>query len=279
MYRLVSEMGQGIALWLAVCLPGSVALVAARGRAGLPRVRRLLLRLAPVAVFYSGYAWLIGWTARPEVVRTALHHGVAIVHLERLLHIAWEPTLSSLTVPYASAYYDWAQVFVTVGLLSYLAAVEGDVFWRCSRNALALIGVGGFLTFWLYPVSPPWLLPASFGIHSEGLANLRGVGDLLGAMPSLHTAWAAWACMVLWAILPGRWWLLGLANLGLTMFVVLATGNHYVLDVVAGEALAFAAMWCADRWEGIAHAGENRISRGRNAGVSLPGKPGSPVAA
>ncbi len=47
--------------------------------------------------------------------------------------------------------------------------------------------------------------------------------------------------MTLWVVLPGRWRWLGFVHLALTVWVVLSTGNHYVLDVVAGELLAYSA--------------------------------------
>jgi PAP2 superfamily len=248
--NVVSDMAQSVMLWLVCCVPGVVFLLICRRRS---EVSRLVFRLAPVSVFYFVYSLLIAWTQKPAVIATGMRHALAVYRVERTLHIAWEPRLSHITVPGANWYYGWAQVVVTLGLLTWLAINEGDVFWRCARNALALIAAGGFLVFWLFPMSPPWLLPASYGIHSAGLANLKGIGDLLGAMPSLHTAWAGWAALILWAILPGpvRW--LGFVNLLVTGVVVLTTGNHFVLDIVAGEALAFVACVVASRLEVLVH--------------------------
>lgn len=247
---LVASMGQAVGLWFACVVPGVAFLLFARRRA---EVMRLVFRLAPVAVFYFVYEQLVTFTQRPSVVVSALHRGEGIERLERWFGLAWEPRLSHLSIPGAVSYYDYAQVVVVLGVLTWLAVNEGDRFWRCCRNSLALIAAGGFLIFWLLPVSPPWLLPASYGIHSAGLANLRGIGDLLGAFPSLHTAWAGWAAMVLWAVAPGRWAWAGFVNLAVTAVVVITTGNHYVLDVVAGEALAFVACIVADRLERVRH--------------------------
>lgn len=249
MIGFVSYMGQAVAVWLLCCVPGAVVLFAMDGRAAWSSVRRLVFRLSPVAVFFAVYLALVAWTARPSVLEVAVQHGESILRVEGWLHLDFEAGLSHWSLAGATAYYDWAQLFVTLGLLTWLAVVEGDVFWRCPRNSLGLIAAGGFLVFWLYPVAPPWVLPARFGIHSAGLANLSGVGDLLGAMPSLHTAWAGWAAMMLWAILPGRWCWVGFANVGVTALVVLVTGNHFVLDVVAGEALAVVACLAASRFE------------------------------
>ena len=65
-------------------------------------------------------------------------------------------------------------------------------------------------------------------------------------MPSLHIAWAAWCTFALWRC-PTRAWVRALALLYpcVTAFAVLATGNHFVLDMVAGL-LTFARLG-ADR--------------------------------
>ena len=39
-----------------------------------------------------------------------------------------------------------------------------------------------------------------------------------------------------------------MANLVVTMYVVIATGNHFVADVVAGELLAYSAYRAASWW-------------------------------
>jgi uncharacterized membrane protein YdcZ (DUF606 family) len=66
--------------------------------------------------------------------------------------------------------------------------------------------------------------------------------DQLAAMPSMHLAWAVWCSLVVWRLVPPRraWrWaagLLGVLYLLTTALVVLATANHYTLDVLAGTA-------------------------------------------
>lgn len=57
-------------------------------------------------------------------------------------------------------------------------------------------------------------------------------------MPSLHCGWALWGSA---ALLPRvkTWWMKALA-IGYpmaTVYVVVATGNHYLLDAVGGAAI------------------------------------------
>jgi hypothetical protein len=68
--------------------------------------------------------------------------------------------------------------------------------------------------------------------HTGALAS---AANQLAAMPSLHIAWATWSALVLWKISASRIVrALAVAHVLLTAFVVLSTGNHYVLDVLAG---------------------------------------------
>ena len=56
-------------------------------------------------------------------------------------------------------------------------------------------------------------------------------------MPSLHCAWATW-CGIMLFIFARRTWVrvLGVLYPLTTYFVVMGTGNHYLLDVIAGIA-------------------------------------------
>ena len=62
-------------------------------------------------------------------------------------------------------------------------------------------------------------------------------------MPSLHTAWAVWVTVAV-LMLTTRWWIRTLAVIYplVTVVVVIATGNHYLLDTVAGAAVAIIAL-------------------------------------
>ncbi len=80
--------------------------------------------------------------------------------------------------------------------------------------------------------------------HTGALAS---DANQLAAMPSLHMAWAAWCALVLWRLSPRLWVrVLALAYPCLTCVAVLATGNHFLLDVFAGLATAGLAVMAAE---------------------------------
>jgi membrane-associated phospholipid phosphatase len=120
--------------------------------------------------------------------------------------------------------------------------------YRSARNSLALTNCVGMLVFVLLPVMPPRLLPHAGFIDSVAVAGygIEHGGPVepaqFAAMPSLHLAWAMWVAVVLFAMLKGR----ARRSLvfiypALTTVAVIATGNHYILDVVAGIAVAVGA--------------------------------------
>jgi len=193
---------------------------------------------------------------------TALAHGASVLHVERWVRLDPELSLNRWLAGHASLgrflgdYYDTAHFAVTLVLL-------GWVWWRWSgayrplRNALVGINVIGFAVFWLYPVAPPRMLPGFVDVvavsHSVGAWSsgaLASHANEYAAMPSLHIGWALWCAFAVWSFrrdLPSR--LLVVAYVVVTAVVVMATANHYFLDVVAGLVAAVASGAVALAWE------------------------------
>ena len=125
--------------------------------------------------------------------------------------------------------------------------------YRRARNALLGINLVGLVTFLLYPVAPPRLLPGGGFVDIVATSGTWGAweaGGTLGAhanefgsLPSLHAAWALWVALTVTSMTTNRWLRsLGWAHLAMTFVVVVVTGNHYVADVLAGVATT-AAVW------------------------------------
>jgi PAP2 superfamily len=194
----------------------------------------------------------------PLRVHVALTHARDILSVERSLHIAPEHALDHWLAGHhtlalvVSDYYDNAHFIVTLGLLGYLWWQRADIY-RPLRNSLVLVNVIAFVVFWLFPVAPPRMLPgyvdvvaASHAIGSWHTGALASAANQYAAMPSLHIAWAVWCTVVVWRISTRRW-IRALAAVYpfVTAFAVLSTGNHYVLDVLAGLATLALAMAAA----------------------------------
>jgi len=195
---------------------------------------------------------------------TAIGHGLSLMHVERWAHLDPELSLNHWLALHASLgrfladYYDLAHFLVTLPLLAW-------VWWRYSsryrmvRNSLIGINVIGFAIFWLFPVAPPRML-ASFGFvdivavtHAVGAWStgaLASQANEYAAMPSLHVAWALWCAVAVWSIrrdVLSR--TIAVAYAVLTALVVMATANHYFLDVAAGVATTAVSVGVALLWE------------------------------
>jgi membrane-associated phospholipid phosphatase len=141
-----------------------------------------------------------------------------------------------------------AQFTVTFAFLlwAYLRHTERYTTIRNTVIAADAIGLVGYLA---YPTAPPRMLPrlgftdtlnhAAVNHHSGAIASLA---NPYAAMPSLHTAYAL-IFGVSGVVLARRWWFRGMWALypGLVVFSIIATANHFMLDAMAGAAVAVLA--------------------------------------
>jgi PAP2 superfamily len=261
-----------------------------------PATRSLRIAVRPRARWWvealtiAWLCWLYDATTNlaPLRVHAALANARGVLHLEHVLGLDPELTLNRWLASHhtlaviASDYYDNAHFVVTLGLLGWVWWARADIY-RPLRNALVLVNVLAFVVFWRWPVAPPRML-TSLGFSdvvstSHAFGNFHG-GALashaneLAAMPSLHMAWAAWCTLALWRASQRRW-VRGLALLYPCTVVaaVIATGNHFVLDLVAGlAALALAVLLAgAPRW--IAQRMRARLGERRRVAVRAGAPP------
>jgi len=200
----------------------------------------------------GGYV-LFGW-ARAAIDRgepAATRDAEFIQRLERALHLTIEHPLNQamLTRPfamYATGYFYRLSVIAVPLVLMWLY-IRQPADYRRLRTVLVVMTLLDLLFVWVFPATPPRLAlngivdyMATYDIL--GGASLRRPGsgiNIHGAMPSMHIAWTTWCAYAVWTAQRERTrlaWLAWLFPL-LTAFVVLATGHHYVLDVLAGMTL------------------------------------------
>jgi PAP2 superfamily len=187
----------------------------------------------------------------PLRLHAAIGNAWGVLHLEQALHLDPELGLDRWLAGHhtlgliVSDYYDNAHFIVTLGLLGWLWWRRSDIY-RPLRNSLVLVNLLAFIVFWLYPVAPPRMLgsygftdvvASSHALGSWHTGVLASHANQLAAMPSLHIAWALWCTIALWRISRRRW-VRALAVLYpcTTAVAVLATGNHFLLDIVGGLA-------------------------------------------
>jgi hypothetical protein len=188
----------------------------------------------------------------------ALANGRSLLTLEQHLHIAWERPVQVAAlhaywlVRVANIFYGSAHFIVTAAVLVWLYRWD-KVRYRKWRTIL-VIGTGlALVGFTLFPVLPPRLLPPQYGFM-DTLHRLGGlwsfnsgvverISDPFAAMPSLHLCWATWCTAVVLPRLHRRSLrVMAVSYPVITSLVVVATGNHYLLDLVAGVACLGAAL-------------------------------------
>ena len=130
-----------------------------------------------------------------------------------------------------------------------------------ARSILVSVTMVALLLHVTFPLAPPRMLPhegfvdtmAVYGPTAYG-GGTESVANQFAAMPSLHAAWAIVIGVALVAVLRTPWRWLALAHPVLTVLVVVATANHYWLDVIAAGALVVLAMLA----HGLSPAGRTR---------------------
>jgi membrane-associated phospholipid phosphatase len=167
--------------------------------------------------------------------------------------------------PSTARWYD--TIFTATYFTHFVCGIAiAVVLWLRNRDAWAAwmrrylwFNVGGLAIYVLYPMVPPWMasqdgqvVPAVTRLTGRGgsvlndhLASLvfLPVGNDVAAMPSLHAGTALLVALfgIRWLTHPARWLLLAYPLTMGTGLVYL--GEHYVVDVVAGFALAAVVSW------------------------------------
>jgi membrane-associated phospholipid phosphatase len=185
----------------------------------------------------------------------AFENGLRVIGWEEQVGNLFELTLqnlahSSAVLTTAVSWTYWNSEFTVVGLVLLWVYLRRNERFVRFRNWILAANVLGLLGYVLLPTAPPRMFPtfgwgdtlADFGglNHGSGLVELAS--NPYAAMPSLHAADALIVGVSL-ALIVKRWWAKALWLLwpAWVSFAVMATGNHFWLDCVAGVAVALVA--------------------------------------
>lgn len=218
------------------------------GRAARPRWWREVVKGLALFGTYAGVTSL-DWPGRFE---TSLRNSRALYELQRALHLDIElglnRWLARRRLLRIAANYEYAFTYIvtTFVLLFWLYARRPTTYrWACT--SFIKINLAALAVFAVYPLAPPRFIPELGYIDTVVEGRTWGSwgspwvsqANQIGAMPSLHVAWALWVSLVL-ASINGSPWMHALSALHIlvTLLVIMATANHYILDAVAGALLA-----------------------------------------
>ena len=177
-----------------------------------------------------------------------------LLRLEEALGIAWESSIQSLIIGREQlvAAANWVYIYGHWPVIATVAVVLFSTRrdrYQLLRNAIFASGAIGFLFFGLLPLAPPRLLELGLvdtvAEQSQAYRALQPaeLTNQYAAMPSLHFGWNLLVGIVLFGTTrrPAvrAFALLTPVAMGLA---VIATANHFVLDVAVGALVALTGL-------------------------------------
>jgi membrane-associated phospholipid phosphatase len=160
-----------------------------------------------------------------------------------------------------AAWTYWNSEFTVISATLLFVYTRRHHAFQRFRNAILATNVLGLIGYVALPTAPPRMFPdlgfddtlSQFASLNHGSGLINFVANPYAAMPSLHAADALivgfvlfavcrnWLAKIVWALWPAWVW-----------FSVMATGNHFLLDVVAGVCVALVALAVVYRrsWRG-----------------------------
>jgi membrane-associated phospholipid phosphatase len=202
--------------------------------------------------FYGVYQIARGAADRSVV--DAFQNGEWVLRTEQELGTLFEPAIqrlvdgSSLVITLTSYTY-WLSQFAVVGIALLWVYFRRHESFAGFRNWLIAANLVGLVGYVLMPTAPPRMFPewgfvdyvAQYSAVSHESGIIAWGSNPYAAMPSLH----AMDALIVGLVMAGlcRSWMakaLWLSWPAWVAFSVIATGNHYWLDVVAGFLIAIA---------------------------------------
>jgi hypothetical protein len=206
-----------------------------------------VVELALIAIGYWAYSLIRN--SVPERESLAVERAWQLLDLERTLHIDVEHwvnhTVNDVTwlIVGMNYYYATLHFVVTIGVLVWLYHWHPGRY-RAVRTVLFLTTGLALFGYFFYALAPPRLLPGggyvdtvlahdTWGSMASG--DMKNMSNQYAAMPSMHIGWSTW-CAIAIVMFAKPLWARVLAVLYpmTTLLVIVATGNHFVLDAVGG---------------------------------------------
>jgi membrane-associated phospholipid phosphatase len=228
-----------------------VTAVVAAGRRILPRGWTHLGGQVGIWLgFYFSYMAVRGLADRDPA--KAFLNGIRVIDFEqRTTHHLFEQTAqriadSSHLLLTAAAWTYWNSEFTVITLALVWVYLRRHERFARFRNAILLANMIGLIGYVVMPTAPPWMFPGAGFVDGVNHSNhlVGSLANQYAAMPSLHAADALivgvllaaacrrWYFRALWALWPAWVW-----------FCVMATANHFLVDVVAGIAVALISLF------------------------------------
>ncbi|CAA9572584.1 MAG: hypothetical protein AVDCRST_MAG33-2688 [uncultured Thermomicrobiales bacterium] len=238
----------------------------------IDRFRSFILAFVPYGAIWAIFSFLRSFADETPLAQLV---NLRVLHFERWLFDGQIPTItwqsrffdreSLQWWDYYLTFVHWSYFIVPHVLAFQLWRKHPDVFRRFLAALTILLSVG-LAIYFLIPTNPPWLSDDSSTAAAPTVSRVmetvvdqlgRGIYDAsyavvgesnpIAAMPSIHMA------ITFLLIFPagyfGRRWRLLAIFYSLSMGVALVyLGEHYVIDIVVGSAVASYGWWASGAW-------------------------------
>ena len=242
---------------------------------------RLVPRI-PVPLFSFAFCYfLYRWKKVPEVLRAWIFylllmlsywqlqfvvsshyqefHGAGIIEFEKNLFGGKLPVVwlqenlyggSISILDYVFAVFHASLFFIPILFPLIMQFRKGAERMKRATVAITLISLTGYITYVLFPLTPPWMASLENMIPNVERITIRALGQLTpgglistfspsprGAMPSLHAGVPLLVLIIAFREFGWKAWWFTIVVAGIT-FEIAYGAEHYLIDIVAGYAYA-----------------------------------------
>ena len=224
-------------------------------------LRTITKELALVVGCYLTFALAKNLTD-PSPVLKAVSNGWSVLKIEDAIALNYEPTVQqtigrvSLGSLVALTYFYAIGMWVGLIAMAVILFIKNRSMYVYLRRIFVLSMLLATVVFTVFPLAPPRFMP---GLGVTDTVTLLGLDhapasdsavsyNRFAAMPSLHYAWAL--LVMIGAFKFGGFWtkVVGFTFQLLMFVAIIATGNHYILDAIAGAILLLVAIYIARIW-------------------------------
>ena len=242
----------------------------------MSRVREVLARrdgVAQLAVVLGAFAvYQAARHAMEPNWAQAFENANRILRAEQLLGLAWEQSLQRafLAIPNlveALNLFYFVGHFVFTGAFFIWLYRRSWSGFRTFRDGFLIATAISVFVHWIFPTAPPRL--AGVGLTDTlllfsgidiGSPSSAAYSNPVAAVPSLHAAYALGVGIGLIKYGRSRWLrAAGFVYPPLVLLTIVVTGNHFVLDALAGIAVLGVGFLAARWWRGRRRDGESQV--------------------
>ncbi len=173
-----------------------------------------------------------------------------VVRVEQVFGIDWEDSLQQLFLAmpdlvHALNVFYFVGHFLFTGIFFFWLYHRSRDGFRSFRNGFMVATAISIFVHWAFPTAPPRL--AGVGLQGTllmfsgidiGSPSTSALTNPVAAVPSLHAAYALGVGIGLVLYARSRFWrLAGALYPPLVVVTIVVTGNHFILDALAGTAV------------------------------------------